>query len=126
MDPLRLGICCSVRHSLIASKLSARLERNLGIETLIISDDPALAAETWEQASASSAVLILLDALLHEARRLVCLPSKIGPDVDDRLDVHAIALVTLDGHRAGARFDVEHGFVAGGELSGDRAGVFHG
>ena len=31
--------------------------------------------------------------------------------MDNRLDVHAVALVTLDGHRAGARFDVEDGFL---------------
>ena len=62
MDPLRLGICCSTRHAFFASELTARLGRNLGIETLIIADDAALAAETWEQASACSAVLILLDS----------------------------------------------------------------
>ena len=62
MDPLRLGICCSSRNAPLASELAARLERNLGIVILIVSEDTALAAETWEQASASSAVLILLDA----------------------------------------------------------------
>lgn len=62
MDPLRLGICCSTRHSSFAFELANRLKRNLAIEALIIADNDALAAETWEQASACSAVLILLDS----------------------------------------------------------------
>ena len=63
MDPLRLGICCSLRNSPLASNLNTRLTRNLGLEqAVIIADDEAPVSETWEQASACSAVLILLDA----------------------------------------------------------------
>lgn len=62
MDLLRFGICCSTRHSSFASELAERFTRSFDIGTLIIADDDALAAETWEQASACSAVLILLDS----------------------------------------------------------------
>ncbi len=59
---VQLSICCSSRTSGIAARLAARLERNLGIRTLLVQEDSAPVSETWEEGAAADAVLILLDA----------------------------------------------------------------
>ena len=68
---------------------------------------------------------VLFHRLLDERRGFVRIGGLIAPDVYDRFDAHADAFVRLDAHRAGARFDEQHGFVAGLKLSVDCAGVLH-
>lgn len=58
---MQLGICCSPLQHQFAVRLANRLSRNLGITTVIISDESAPLMESWEQASASDAVLLMLD-----------------------------------------------------------------
>ena len=60
---MQLGICHSSRQRSLAQALAGRLERNLGVRTLPIEDDTVAVCFTWEQASASDAVLLLLDAI---------------------------------------------------------------
>ena len=60
---MQLGICHSSRQRSVAQALAGRLERNLGVRTLPIEDDTVAVCFTWEQASASDAVLLLLDAI---------------------------------------------------------------
>ena len=59
---MQLGICCSSRQRAFARALTDRLARNLGVTTLVVEDDEAAVCFTWEQASASDAVLLLLDS----------------------------------------------------------------
>jgi len=58
---MQLGICCSPLQHQLAVRLTRRLERNLGITTVIVADESAPLMESWEQASASDAVLLMLD-----------------------------------------------------------------
>jgi hypothetical protein len=58
---MQLGICCSPLHHQLALRLANRFERNLGITTVIVADEQAPLMEIWEQASASDAVLLMLD-----------------------------------------------------------------
>lgn len=58
---MQLGICCSPLQHQLAARLSTRLARNLGITTVIVADEHAPLMESWEQASASEAVLLMLD-----------------------------------------------------------------
>ena len=60
---VRLSICCSSRAAAIAARLARRLERNLGIRTLLVEEDSAPVWETWEEGAAADAVLILLDGV---------------------------------------------------------------
>ncbi len=60
---MQLGLCCSSLQRSIARNLADRLERNLGCSTLIIEEDSAAVSATWDEASASDAVLLLLDAV---------------------------------------------------------------
>jgi len=58
---MQLGICCSPLQHQLAARLTSRLERNLGITTVIVADESVPLMESWEQASASDAVLLMLD-----------------------------------------------------------------
>ncbi len=59
---MQLGICCSPLQRQLAGRLVERLGRNLGIKAVVIvTDEAAPLMETWEQASASDAVLLMLD-----------------------------------------------------------------
>ena len=58
---MQLGLCCSPLQHAFAHGLAGRLERNLGITTLIVEDGSAPLPAVWEQASAAGAVLLLLD-----------------------------------------------------------------
>jgi len=60
---MRLSICCSSRSAAASTRLARRLERNLGIRTLLIEEDEVPVSETWEEGAASDAVLVLLDAV---------------------------------------------------------------
>ena len=60
---VQLSICCSTRTAGTASRLAARLERNLDIRTLLVQEDEASVSETWEEGAAADAVLICLDGL---------------------------------------------------------------
>jgi hypothetical protein len=60
-DRMQLGICCSPLQRQLAVRLTSRLARNLGITTVIVADEYAPLIESWEQASASYAVLLMLD-----------------------------------------------------------------
>src|SRR5262245_43161419 len=59
---MQFGICCSSRTRPIADRLEARLRRNLDIETLIVEADDAPLTETWEEAAAAGAILLILDS----------------------------------------------------------------
>ncbi|MSV31163.1 MAG: hypothetical protein EXQ57_01435 [Bryobacterales bacterium] len=58
-----MSICGSSRASAITKRLAARLERNLGIATLLVEEDTVPVSETWEEGAAADAVLILLDGV---------------------------------------------------------------
>ena len=58
---MQLGICCSPQQHQFAATLASRFERNLGITTVIVADEHAPLMESWDQASASDAVLLMLD-----------------------------------------------------------------
>ena len=58
---MQLGICCSPLQHQLAVRLAGRLARNLGITTVIVADESVPLMESWEQASASDAVLLMLD-----------------------------------------------------------------
>lgn len=60
---MRLSICGSSRAAALAERLALRLERNLGVETLMVQEDAAPVCETWEEGAAADAVLVLLDGL---------------------------------------------------------------
>ena len=60
---VQLSICFSSRAAAIAARLARRLERNLGVRTLLVEEDSAPVWETWEEGAAADAVLILLDGL---------------------------------------------------------------
>ena len=61
---MQLGICCSPLQHQLAVRLASRLARNLGITTVIVADEHASLMESWEQSSASDAVLLMLDRRL--------------------------------------------------------------
>ncbi len=58
---MQLGICCSPLQHQLAARLAGRFERNFGIMTVIVADEHAPLMESWDQASASDAVLLMLD-----------------------------------------------------------------
>src|SRR5258708_38267466 len=58
---MQLGICCSPLQYQLATRLASRFARNLGITTVIVADEYTPVMESWEQASASDAVLLMLD-----------------------------------------------------------------
>jgi len=58
---MQLGICCSPLQHQLAARLTSRFERNHGITTVVVADESAPLMESWEQASASDAVLLMLD-----------------------------------------------------------------
>lgn len=58
-----LSICCSSRGSGLAARIAARLDRNLGVQTLLVQEDEVPVSETWEEGAASDAVLVLLDGV---------------------------------------------------------------
>jgi hypothetical protein len=60
---MQLGLCCSSLQRAFAQNLQERLERNLGVSTLIVEEDSAPVSAVWEQASAADAVLLLLDSI---------------------------------------------------------------
>ncbi len=60
---VQLSICCSSRASAITARLARRLDRNLGIATLLVEEDSVPVSETWEEGAAADAVLILLDGV---------------------------------------------------------------
>lgn len=80
---VRLSICCSSRAAAIAVRLARRLERNLGIGTLLVEEDSAPVWETWEEGAGADAVLILLDGLNAPAPlRLEAWKGLIGHEGD--------------------------------------------
>ena len=58
---VQLCICCSSRAAAISARLAERLDRNLGIRTLLIEEDSVPVSEFWEEGAAADAVLVLLD-----------------------------------------------------------------
>jgi len=60
---VKLSICCSSRGAGLAARIGARLERNLGVETLLVQEDEVPVSETWEEGTGADAVLVLLDGL---------------------------------------------------------------
>ena len=58
---MQLGICCSPLQRQMAVRLGERLTRNLGVKIVIVADEAAPLMESWQQASASDAVLLMLD-----------------------------------------------------------------
>jgi hypothetical protein len=54
---MQLGLCCSPLQQPFACRLAARLERNLGITTLIVTTASQTIAEAWEQTSACTAAV---------------------------------------------------------------------
>ncbi|MBL8241706.1 MAG: toll/interleukin-1 receptor domain-containing protein [Bryobacterales bacterium] len=56
-----MSICCSSRGAVAGKRLAERLERNLGVSTLLVAEDQAPVWQTWEEGAAADAVLILLD-----------------------------------------------------------------
>ena len=60
---MQLAICCSPLQSGFVRALALRLERNLGIATLIIEDDVEPLWALWDQATGADAVLLMLDAV---------------------------------------------------------------
>jgi hypothetical protein len=47
----------------LAGRIAARLERNLGVQTLLVHEDEVPVSETWEEGTGSDAVLVLLDSV---------------------------------------------------------------
>jgi hypothetical protein len=60
-EQVKLSIVCSSRAGALTRRLRERLQRNLGIETLVIEEDDAPVWETWEEGAAADAMLIVLD-----------------------------------------------------------------
>ena len=60
---MQLAICCSPLQAGFVRALTLRLERNLGIATLIIEDDVEPLWALWDQATGADAVLLMLDAV---------------------------------------------------------------
>lgn len=60
---MQLSICCSSRARDVAAHLTLRLEKNLGVQTLLVEEDAVSVSETWEEGAAGDAILILLDGL---------------------------------------------------------------
>jgi hypothetical protein len=64
---VQLSICCSSRASGITTRIARRLERNLGIRTVLVEEDSVPVWETWEEGAAGDALLILLDGVCAPA-----------------------------------------------------------
>ena len=58
---MKLSIVCSSRAAALTRRLRERLQRNLGVETLVVEEDDAPIWETWEEGAANDALLIVLD-----------------------------------------------------------------
>lgn len=60
---MHLGLCYTSRHRDAATALAVRLERNLGVRSLLVECDDEPVSDIWEQATSADAVLLILDAI---------------------------------------------------------------